>query len=122
MACAKRIESAGDYRDVRTAARYSEYFLHILTGRKSVEGARQLATRPGWVAFATVRRRLPARFHNVSIRKAICPRPDTAEIIARLDNGRIARTLTLTFQATPRGWRLDHCDLLQPASRPRRRI
>lgn len=103
----------------RQAVSYSTFFLNVLTGRKSPAEARLLATRAGWLAFTRVRRVVPARFKQVRVVRADCPTPDTAEVVAMVENGTAHQAMTFTFRATPHGWRLDHCDLLHANRGPR---
>ncbi|THV30066.1 Rv3235 family protein [Glycomyces paridis] len=105
----------------RQAVSYSAYFLHVLTGRKPAADARLLATDAGWAAFTRIRRRVPTRLNQVRVAKATCPNPNTTEIVAMVENGNANQAMTFTFKTTPKGWRLDHCDLLHANTRPPRR-
>ena len=104
------------------AVSYSNYFLNVLTGRKSAADARLLATEDGWSAFTRIRRRVPARFRQVRVVRTMCPTRDTAEIVAMVENGTAHQAMTFTFRATQHGWRLDHCDLIHANQRPRHRL
>lgn len=106
----------------RQAVSYSAFFLNVLTGRKPAADARLLATDNGWAAFTRIRRRVPARFKQVRVARAFCPNPETAEIVAMVENGTAHQAMTLTFRTTPHGWRLDHCDLIHGNTRPRHRL
>jgi hypothetical protein len=106
----------------RQAVSYSCYFLNVLTGRKPAADARLLATDAGWAAFARIRRRVPTRFRSVRVIRSACPTPDTTEIVAMVEDGTRHQAMTLTFRATTRGWRLDHCDLIHANRRPKHRL
>ncbi len=112
MSCANRNDAGAGRFSPREAVSYSCYFLNILTGRKPLMGAEQLATRHGWAAFARVRRRIPGRFRSVRVRRMACPNDHVAEIVAVVEDGRRHQAMTLTFRATPEGWRLDDCELI----------
>jgi hypothetical protein len=104
----------------RQAVSFSCFFLNVLTGRKPAAEARLLATDAGWAAFARIRRRVPTHFRNVRVIRTVCPTPDIAEIVAMVEDATGHQAMTLTFRATPHGWRLDHCDLIHANRRPRR--
>ena len=106
----------------RQAASYSGFFLNVLTGRKPAADARLLATDAGWAAFTRVRRCVPTRFRQVRVVRMVCPNPDTAEVVAMVENGSAHQAMTLTFRITAHGWRLDHCDLIHANHRPRHRL
>ncbi len=105
----------------RQAVSYSCFFLNVLTGRKPAADARLLATDAGWAAFTRLRRTVAAHFRQVRVLRHACPTPDTTEIVAMVENGTTHQAMTLTFRATPHGWRLDHCALLHANTRPRHR-
>ncbi|MEU6858802.1 Rv3235 family protein [Glycomyces sp. NPDC046736] len=101
----------------RQAVSYSTFFLNVLTGRKPAAEARLFATEEGWASFARIRRRVPMRFRQVRVVKATFPAHRTAEVVAMVEDGATHRAMTLTFTATDHGWRLIHCDLIDPAMR-----
>lgn len=105
----------------RQAVSYSCLFLNVLTGRRAAADARLLATDAGWGAFTRIRRRVPTRFKHVRVMRTVCPTPDTAEIVAMVEDGSGHQAMTLTFRATDHGWRLDHCDLIHANNRARHR-
>lgn len=103
----------------RQAVSYSCYFLNVLTGRLPAAKARLYATPEGWSEFARICKRVPTRFRQVRVLRAHFPSPTAAEIVAMVENGRDHRAMTLTFTATPHGWRLNHCDLIDRKQRLR---
>lgn len=119
MTCDNRTAVRSSRLSPREATDYSWYFLNILTGRKPLTGAEKLATQHGWAAFARVRRRVPNRFRSVRVRRTTCPSDHIAEIVAVVEDGRLHQAMTFTFRVTADGWRLDDCELIDAAHRPR---
>ncbi|MCC3763888.1 Rv3235 family protein [Glycomyces sp. TRM65418] len=122
MHCSNDFAPASHRLSRRQAISYSTYFLNVLTGRKPAAEARLLATDAGWLAFARIRRRVPTRFRQVRVIRTVCPNPNTAEVVAMVEDGIRHQAMTLTFRATRHGWRLDHCDLIHANNRPRHRL
>lgn len=120
MNCPKVFAPTAGRPSPREAVDCSNYFLNVLAGRKAAGDARLLATEAGWLAFNRVRRRVPTRFSRVRVVRAANPTRDSTEVVAMVENGCARQAMTFTFRATARGWRLDHCDLIE-ANRPMRR-